>query len=156
MDVSLCLDKMEYYDYCYITVLVTTVTITSAGDNNVVDIVEGETQTFTCTTDSSRPVAWIQWYIGGQNVTNQAALQPSQQDEDTFISSSILVCTGRDVNHNKVVFCEAVNIEGDSNLNVQKSLYIYNVSIIYHTVVVDQSLIVTFIKLLHYEMTSEI
>jgi hypothetical protein len=45
-----------------ITVPVTTVTITPAGDNNVVDIIEGETQTFTCTTDSSRPVAWIQWY----------------------------------------------------------------------------------------------
>ena len=37
-------------------------TITPAGDNNVVDIVERETQTFTCTTYSSRPAAWIQWY----------------------------------------------------------------------------------------------
>ena len=53
----------------------TTVTITPAGDNNVVDIIEGETQTFTCTTDSSRPAAWIQWYIGGQNVTNQTTPQ---------------------------------------------------------------------------------
>jgi hypothetical protein len=44
----------------YITVPVTTVTITPAGDNNVVDIIEGETQTFNCTTDSSRPAAWIQ------------------------------------------------------------------------------------------------
>jgi hypothetical protein len=33
----------------YITVPVTTVTITPAGDNNVVDIIEGETQTFTRT-----------------------------------------------------------------------------------------------------------
>jgi hypothetical protein len=49
----------------YVTVSVTTVTITPAGDNNVVDIIEGETQTFTCTTDASRPAAWIQWYIGG-------------------------------------------------------------------------------------------
>ena len=46
----------------YITVPVTTVTIIPAGDNNVVDIVEGETQTFTCATNSSRPAAWIQWY----------------------------------------------------------------------------------------------
>jgi hypothetical protein len=45
----------------YITVPVTTVTITPAGDNNVVYII-GETQTFTCTTDSSRPDAWIQCY----------------------------------------------------------------------------------------------
>jgi hypothetical protein len=46
----------------YITVPVTTVTITPAGDNNVVGIAEGETQTFTCTTDSSRTAAWIQLY----------------------------------------------------------------------------------------------
>ena len=53
----------------YITVPVTTVTISPVGDNNVVDIIEGETQTFTCTTDSRRPAAWIRWYIGGQNTT---------------------------------------------------------------------------------------
>ena len=46
----------------YITVLVTAVTQTPAGDNNVVDIIEGQTQTCTCTTDSSRSAAWIQWY----------------------------------------------------------------------------------------------
>jgi hypothetical protein len=40
----------------------TTLTITPAGDNNVLDIVEGETQTYTCTTASSRPAAWIEWY----------------------------------------------------------------------------------------------
>ena len=110
----------------------TTVTITPAGYNNVVDIIEGETQTFTCTTDSSRPAAWIQWYIGGQNVTNQATPQPPQQDGDKFISSSSLVYTGRDVDHNKVIFCEAVNIEGrqkvkstEKSLNI-KCKYIYN------------------------------
>ena len=46
----------------YIKVPVTTVTITPAGDNNVVYIIEGETHTCTCTTDSSRPTAWIQLY----------------------------------------------------------------------------------------------
>jgi uncharacterized protein YpmS len=66
----------------YITVSVTTVTITPADDNNVVDIIEGEAQTFTCTTDSSRPTAWIQWYIGGHNVTIQATPQPPQQNGD--------------------------------------------------------------------------
>jgi hypothetical protein len=44
----------------YISVPVTTVTIIPAGDNNVVYIVEGDIQTFTCTTDSSRPAAWIE------------------------------------------------------------------------------------------------
>ena len=103
----------------------TTVTITSAGDNNVVYIVEGETQTFTCTTDWSRPAAWIQWYIGGQNVTNQSVPQSPQQGGDKFISSSSLVYTGRDVDHNKVIFCEAANIEERKKAkSTEKSLYI--------------------------------
>ena len=92
----------------------TTVAITPAGDNNLVDIIEGETQIFTCTTYSSRPAAWIQWYIRGQDVTNQATPQPPQQDGDKFISSSILAYT-------------------DRKLNLQKSIYIYNVSTISHT-----------------------
>jgi hypothetical protein len=104
---------------------VTTVTITPAGDTNIVDIIDGESQTFTCTTDSSRPAAWIQWYIGGQNVTNEAASQQPQQDGDKFISSSSLVYTGRDVDQNKVIFCEAVNIEGEKNAkSTEKSVYI--------------------------------
>ena len=100
-------------------------TITPTGHNNVLDIVKGETQTFTCTTYSSRPAAWIQWYIGGQNVTNQATPQPPQQDGDKFISSSSLVYTGRDVEHNKVIVCEAVNIEGRQKVkSTEKSLYL--------------------------------
>jgi hypothetical protein len=80
---------LHVYNQFYWELHFGTVTLTPAGDHNVVDIIEGETQTFTCTTDSSRPAAWIQWYIGGQNVTNQATPQPPQQDGDKFISSSI-------------------------------------------------------------------
>ena len=87
-------------------------TFTPSGDDNVVDIIERETQTFTCTTDPIRPAAWILWYIGGQKVTNHAIPHPPQQVADKFISSSSLVYKGRDVDHNKVIFCEAVNIEG--------------------------------------------
>jgi hypothetical protein len=48
-----------------------------------------------------------------------------QQDGDKFISSSSLVYTGRDVNHSKVIFCEAVNIEGRQKVkSTEKSLYI--------------------------------
>ena len=109
----------------YATVSVTTVTITPAGDSNVVDLTEGETPTFTCTTDSNRPAAWIEWYIGGQNVTNQATSHPPQQDGEKFISSSSLVYTARDVDHNKVIFCEAVNIEGRQKVkSTEQSFYI--------------------------------
>ena len=103
----------------------TTVTITPNGDSNVVNIVEGEKQTFTCTTDPSRPAASIQWYIGGQNVTNQGTPQPPQQYGSKFISSSSLMDTGRDVDHNEVIFCEAVNIEWRQKVkSTEKSLYI--------------------------------
>jgi hypothetical protein len=101
------------------------VTITPTGDNNVVDIIERETQIFNCNSDSSRPAAWIQWYIGDENVTNQATPNPPQEDGDKFISSSSLVYTGRDVDHNKVIFCEAVNIEGRQKVkSTEKFLYI--------------------------------
>ena len=105
--------------------LIIIIYITVPGDNNVIDIIEGETQTFTCTTDSSRPAAWIKWYIGRQNVTNQATPQPPQQDGDKFISFWGLVYTGRDVDHNKVIFCEAVNIEGSQQVkSTERSIYI--------------------------------
>ena len=103
----------------------TAVTITPAGDNNVVDIIEGETQTFTCTTDPSPPAAWIQWYIGGKNVTNQATPQQPQQDGEKFISSSNLVYTRGDFDHSKVIFCDAVNIEGKQKVkSPEKYLYL--------------------------------
>jgi len=109
-----------------ITVPVTTVTFTPGGDNNVVDIEEGETQTFTCYTDHIRPEAWIQWYIGGQNVTDHATSHPSLQVDDKFISYSSLVYKGRDVDHSKVIFCEAVNIEGRQKIkSAETSLNIF-------------------------------
>jgi hypothetical protein len=80
---------------------------------------------FLFNTDASRPAAWIQWYIGGQNVTNQATSHPPQQDGEKFISSSSLVYTGRDVDHNTVIFCEAVNIKGRQKVkSTDKSFYI--------------------------------
>jgi hypothetical protein len=64
-------------------------------------------------------------YIGGQNVINQATSHPPQQNGDKVISSSSLVYTGRDVDHNTVIFCEAVNIEGRQRVkSTEKSLYI--------------------------------
>jgi hypothetical protein len=58
-------------------------------------------------------------------VTNQATPQQPQQDGDKFISSSNLVYTGRDVAHNKAIFCEAVNIEWRQKVkSTEKSSYI--------------------------------
>ena len=106
-------ELIQYYliIIIYITVPVTTVTFTQSGDNNLADIIERQRQAFTCTTYPIRPAAWILWYIGGQNVTNHATSHLPQQGADKFISSSSLVYKGRDVDHNTVIFCEAVNIE---------------------------------------------
>ena len=58
-------------------------------------------------------------------MTNQATPQPPQQDRDKFIASGSLVYKGRDVDHNKVIVCEAVNIEGRQKVkSTEKSLYI--------------------------------
>ena len=101
----------------------TTVTITPAGV--VVDIIEGEIHIIACTTCSSRLAAWIQWYIERQNMNNQATPQPPQQDGNKYISSSSLVYTGRDADHSKVIFSEAVNTEGRQKVkSTEHSLYI--------------------------------
>ena len=58
-------------------------------------------------------------------MTNQATPQPPQQDGEKFVSSSSLLYSGRDVDHSKDIFCEAVNIEGRHNVKLtEKSLYI--------------------------------
>ncbi|VDI18622.1 Hypothetical predicted protein, partial [Mytilus galloprovincialis] len=104
---------------------VSTITITPAGINNVTNAIVGETHTFMCTTGSIRPAAWIQWYIGGENVTNQALPQTPQLDGDKFISSSRLVYTGKDKDHNSNIHCEAFNIQGRTKVNsTEISIYV--------------------------------
>ena len=126
---SLCSRWFTIHTNGYIIIVfivqVKILTIAPSGTNNVVSVVSGESQTFTCTTDTSRPATSIQWYIGEQNVTDQATPQPPTPDGTNFISSSTLVYTGDDTDHNKAVYCEAVNIEGRQPVrSTQKILYI--------------------------------
>lgn len=101
-----------------------TVTIIPASDSNV-EVEEGQTQNFTCTTSASRPVSLIQWYIGTQNVTHLAQPHTPKQNRSKLISSSTLVYTGNDSDHNKVIYCEAYNIYGRDKVNTtKKSIYI--------------------------------
>ncbi|CAC5421800.1 unnamed protein product [Mytilus coruscus] len=103
-----------------VNVPVTSLTITPAVTNDIINVAEGQTQTFTCTTDSCRPAAWIQWYIGTLNITNQAEAQTHQQDGEKFISSSRLVYTWRQDDHNKYIYCEAINIDGVQKIKSSK------------------------------------
>lgn len=102
----------------------TTVTIKPFGDDNTLTFLTEETQNLSCTTNAGRPAAWIQWYFGGQNVTNNAHPKPHKEDGDKFISSSEFVYTAKKDDHNKTVFCQAINIEGRSKANSSVK-YIY-------------------------------
>jgi hypothetical protein len=117
----------------YVSVPVTTVMITPGGDNNVVVEIEGQTQIFTCTTGSSRPAAWIQWHIGGQNVTNQVTPQLPQQDGDSLYHLVVWCIQGQMLITTKLSSVKLLILKGDRKLNQQKSLYIYNVCTVSHT-----------------------
>lgn len=98
---------------------VTAVAIVPSGDNNVIYIEQGMTLNFTCTTHSNRPAAWITWYIGGHNMTNQALQNTEQENADKFSTSSILMYKGKYADHNQTVYCEAINIVGRYNVTSQ-------------------------------------
>lgn len=87
-------------------------TIKPTSENNIISVVEGKSHTFTCTTEFSRPAAYIQWYIGGENVTHKAQPQTPEYNGDKVKSSSKLIYSGNDSNHNKAIHCESFNIEG--------------------------------------------
>jgi hypothetical protein len=110
-------ELIQYYliIIIYITVPVTTVTFTPSGDNNVVDIIEGPTQTFTCTTNPIRPAAWILWYIGGQNVTNQSTPNHPLQLVVWCMQGGMLITT-------KLCSVKLLTLRGDRKLNLQKRI----------------------------------
>jgi len=59
-------------------------------------------------------------------VTDHATSHSPLQVDDKFISYSSLVYKGRDVDHSKVIFCEAVNIEGRQKIkSAETSLNIF-------------------------------
>lgn len=109
----------------FFTVPVTTVILKPAGVDNVLNVVEGKSQTLTCITNPSRPSALIQWYIDGRNVTNQAITQTTEHSDSKFNSSSVILYNGTETDHTKAVYCEAVNIEGRQKIkSIEKHIYI--------------------------------
>lgn len=94
----------------------TDVSIIPAPDSRVIDIIEGDTQNFTCTTDSSRPDAWIHWYIGERNLSHLAQTSVTPHEGDKSISLSLLVYTGNDEDHKKSIYCDSTNIYGNTKV----------------------------------------
>jgi hypothetical protein len=85
-------------------------------DKNPVEVVSNRDQTFSCTTNAARPSSSIQWYLSTTNITTSASPQPdvcnTDCSDDKVISSSVLTYTGNITDDAKIIYCTAVNIEG--------------------------------------------
>ena len=85
-------------------------------DKNPVEVVLDIDQTFSCTTNAARPSSRIQWYLSTINKTTSATPQPdvcnTDCSDDKVISSSVLTYKGNINDDDKIVYCTAVNIEG--------------------------------------------
>ena len=112
--------KFSPYKVCiaYLVDPVTAITINPAGTNGEVSVVLGKTKSFSCRTNSVRPVAAINWYINQHSVTRNATLSSEQDSTDTtkVIPTSTLVYTGNDDDHGKVIQCTANNVDDEQLL----------------------------------------
>jgi hypothetical protein len=104
--------------YHFVSVPVSSATLLSTPtDKNPVEVVSNRDQTFSCTTNVARPSSRIQWYLSTTNITTSASLQPdvcnTDCSDDKVISSSLLTYTGNINDDGKIVYCTAVNIEGE-------------------------------------------
>ncbi|CAC5419492.1 unnamed protein product [Mytilus coruscus] len=93
-------------------------------DENPIQVVSGSKQRFICTTDAGRPSARIQWYLSGTNITDEATAQPGicSSGCETVISSSVLLYVGNITDNGKIIYCTAVNVEGQSLNSSMKSI----------------------------------
>ena len=102
--------------YHFVSVPVTSVTLLSTPtDENPVEVVSNRTQTFSCTTNATRPSSRIQWYLSTTNITASALPQPdvcnTDCSYDKVISSSVLTYTGNITDDGEILYCTAVSIE---------------------------------------------
>jgi hypothetical protein len=85
-------------------------------DTNPVEVVLDIDQTFSCTTNAARPSSRIQWYLSTINKTTSATPQldfcNTYCSDEKVISSSVLTYTGNINDNGKILYCTAVNIEG--------------------------------------------
>jgi hypothetical protein len=86
-------------------------------DKNPVEVASNRDQTFLCRTNAARPSSRIQWYLSTTNITTSASPQPdvciTNCSVDKVISSSVLMYTGNINDDGKILYCTAVNIEGE-------------------------------------------
>ena len=80
------------------------------------EVVSNRDQTFSCTTNAARPSSRIQWYVSTTNITTSASPQPdvcnTDCSDDKVKSSNVLTYTGNINDGGKILYCTAVNIEG--------------------------------------------
>ena len=106
----------------YFSVPLTKVTLMPSVNDASLTVISRENTNLTCETDSSRPAASFQWYINGQNGTDQA-IDSAKENGTQYISFSTLSYFGRIEDHNRIISCEAFNTYiTDRNFTDQKSL----------------------------------
>ena len=103
--------------YHFVSVPISSVALLSmTTDNNPVEVASNGNQTFSCTTNGARPSSRIQWYLSTTNITTSASPQPdvcnTDCSDDKVISSSVLTYTGNINDDGKILYCTAINIEG--------------------------------------------
>jgi hypothetical protein len=90
--------------------------VSTPTDTNPVEVVYNRDQTFSCTTNAARPSSRILWYLSTITITTSASPQPDVYNtdcsDDKVISSSVLTYTGNINDDSKILYCRAINIEG--------------------------------------------
>ncbi|XP_063442082.1 hemicentin-1-like [Mytilus trossulus] len=111
----------------YVYVPITQVYITTNPmDDNPPGIILNRSKTFTCTTNAGRPSSRIQWYKSTDNITGFATPQPDANcNKEKCRSSSELTYTGIKSDDGKVIYCTAVNGQGQTVRSENKSIVIW-------------------------------
>ena len=120
--------------YHFVSVPVSSITLLSTPtDKQSVEVVSNRDKKFSCTTNTARPSSRIQWYLSTTNITTSASPQTdvcnTDCSDDKVISSSVLTYTGNINDDGKILYCTAVNIEGEGVIILQTRRYSYGVNI---------------------------
>ena len=94
-------------------------------DKNPVEVVLNRDQTFSCTTNTTRPSSRIQWYLSTTDITTSASPQRDVCNtdcrDDKVITSSVLTYTGNINDDGNILYCTAVSIQNVEGQSVVRS-----------------------------------
>ncbi|VDI70101.1 Hypothetical predicted protein [Mytilus galloprovincialis] len=120
----------------YVYVPITNIGLTATPyDTSPVEILNGSSQHFTCTTNPGRPPSKIQWYLSDANITYAATAQPDVCDPGCYEkvrSSSVLLYIGNSNDNGKTIYCTAENVEEQSVRSLDRRIDILYPPVIFN------------------------